>query len=89
MLVFDGMAALAARTVDIAANGMAVTLGQMVKAGLKGNITFEMLVDGKVSLITARVSVGYCIFSGDEFKVGLLFAGLDPATTAAVTRFLR
>jgi len=89
MLVLDGMAALAARTVDIASNGMSITLGQMVKTGSKGNITFEMLVDGKVNLVTARVSVGYCIFSGDEFKVGLLFAGLDPATTAALTRFLR
>lgn len=89
MLVFDGAAPLAARTVDIAANGLSVTLEQMVKPGLKGSITFEMLVEGKVTLITARVAVGYCIFSGDEFKVGLQFGALDPATTAAVGKFLR
>ena len=61
----------------------------MIKAGSAGQVTFEMYFDGKAHIITSKTSVTYCIFSGDEFKVGLQFGTLDPATTAAVGKFLR
>ena len=89
MLVLDGEAAVAARSVDIGNTGMSVSVAHMIKAGSAGQVTFEMYFDGKAHIITSKTSVTYCIFSGDEFKIGLQFLQLDPASGAVINRFMR
>jgi len=89
MLVMDGGAPMAARTFDLGLAGMSVTMEYKVEPGQAGQVVFEMLVDGKPQVITCRAKVSHCIFSGDEFKVGLVFQPLAPEATAAITKFVR
>lgn len=89
MLVMDGAAPVAARSLDIASNGMSISVESMIKAGNKGQVTFEMYFDGKSHILTSKVSITYCIFSGDEFKVGLQFLTMDSASLAIVTKYIR
>jgi hypothetical protein len=89
MVVLDGAAPAPARTLDICQSGLSVTLGHMVPAGSMGNVSFEMFIDGKAQIITCRAKVTYCIFSGDDVKVGFQFINPDQATMAAITKFMR
>lgn len=89
MMVMDGAAPVAARTFDLGLAGMSVTSGTKVEPNQTGQVVFEMLVDGKPQIITCRVKVSHCIFSGDEFKVGFVFQPLNPEATAALTKFMR
>lgn len=89
MLVLEGAAPMPARTVDISTAGATVTVGEQVKVGQRGHLSFELLLEGKPQLISARVSATHCIFSGDELKVGLHFLSPEPATVAAISRFMR
>ncbi len=88
-MVLDGAAPVAARTFDLSMGGMSVTTGTRVNPGQTGQVVFEMLVDGKPQIITTRVKVAHCIFSGDEFKVGFMFQTLNADATAAITKFMR
>lgn len=89
MLVMDGTPAVLARTIDLGQGGMAVTTEKKVEVGQLGQVVFEMLVDGKPQLLTCRVKVAHCIFSGDEFKVGFAFGTLAPEMNAAIAKFIR
>lgn len=89
MLVLDGAPPMLARTVDISTAGVTITVGELVKVGQKGQLSFELLLDGKPQLISARVSATHCIFSGDELKVGLHFVSPDPASAAAISKYMR
>lgn len=85
----DGAAPMPARTFDLGLAGMSVTAGHKVEVNTTGQVVFEMLVDGKPQIITCRARVNHCIFSGDEFKIGLVFMPLPPEATAAITKFMR
>jgi hypothetical protein len=89
MVVLDGTAPAPARTLDICQSGLSVTMEHMVQAGAMGNVSFEMFIDGKAQIITCRAKVTYCIFSGDDVKVGFQFMNPDQATLAAITKFMR
>ncbi len=89
MVVIDGTAPVAGRTSDLSPTGVSLTMGNMVKAGQQGQVSFEMLVDGKPTIINTRAKVMYCIFSGDDVKVGFQFINPDPATLAAIAKFMR
>nr|WP_155439849.1 PilZ domain-containing protein [Pseudoduganella ginsengisoli] len=89
MVVLDGAAPAPGRTLDICPTGLSVTLGHMVPAGAVGTVSFEMFIDGKPQIITCRSKVTYCIFSGDDVKVGFQFINPDQAATAAITKFMR
>jgi len=89
MLVLEGEAAVSARALDIGNTGMSVSVANMVKAGSGGQLTFEMYFDGKSHIISCKTSVTYCIFSGNEFKVGLQFLQMDPASSAVINRYMR
>jgi hypothetical protein len=89
MLVLDSAAPMQARTVDINTAGVTVTVGNMVKVGQRGQLSFELLLDGKPQLISAKVSVTQCVFSGDGMKVGLHFVSPEQAVVAAVSTFMR
>jgi hypothetical protein len=89
MVVLDGAAPTPARTLDISQTGLSVTLGHMVQAGQSGNVSFEVFIDGKPQILTSRAKVAYCIFSGDDVKVGFQFVNPDQATAAAIAKFMR
>lgn len=89
MVVLDGAAPTPGRTLDICMTGISLTLDHMVQAGLQGNVSFEMYVDGKSQIITCRSRVAYCIFSGDDVKVGFQFLNPDVNTMSVITRFMR
>lgn len=88
-MIMDGAAPVPARTFDLGMAGMSVTTGTKVEPNQAGQVVFEMLVDGKPQIITTRVKVSHCIFSGDEFKVGFVFQPLNADATAAITKFMR
>lgn len=89
MVVLDGAAPTPARTLDICQSGLSLTMGHMVQAGSAGNVSFEMFIDGKPQIITCRAKVSYCIFSGDDVKVGFQFVNPDQVAIAAITKFMR
>lgn len=90
MLVLDGGEPMPARTADISLGGISVTAEYKANAGQTGQVMFEMLVDGKPTVLTCRVKVAHCIFSGNEFRVGCMFQGvLAPDVNTAITRFMK
>ena len=88
MWVLAGAAPVAARTIDIGANGIALLLGDSVTQGQRGQVSFEMFLDGKENVITSRAIVMYCIFSSSGFKVGLQFSNLELSAKAAIVKFM-
>lgn len=89
LLAMDGQAPRQVRTVDVAANGVSVTVAEPVAAGQLGQVGFDLLVDGRTAPVAGRVKVAYCIFSNDEFKIGLQFLNLDVNGMNQLQRFLR
>ena len=89
LLALDGQPPTRVRTVDIAANGVSVSLQDPMQPGQVGQIQLDVLVDGRPAPIVARVKAMYCIFSGGEFKVGFQFINLDLSTMTQLSRFLR
>lgn len=90
MLALDGGEPVPARTADISLGGISVTTEYKANANQAGQVMFEMLVDGKPTVLTCRVKVAHCIFSGNEFRVGCMFQlPLSPQASAAITRFMK
>ncbi|WP_296944785.1 PilZ domain-containing protein [uncultured Massilia sp.] len=89
VVAMDGQAPLPARTSDIGSNGVSVTVAHPLQAGQAGQVSLDLLVDGKPTPLHARAKVMYCIFSGDEFKVGFQFMNLDLNAMSQLSRFLR
>jgi c-di-GMP-binding flagellar brake protein YcgR len=88
-LVIDGMPPMAARTADISAAGMSITVAEPCKAGMMCLVSFDLLHEGKATAINVRSKVAYCILSGDQFKVGLAFQNLDMGAMTMLAKFLR
>jgi hypothetical protein len=89
VLAMDGQAPVPVRTVDIGANGVSVTVPEPLPAGQLGQVSFDLLVDGKAAPVTGRVKTMYCIFSSGEFKAGFQFLNLDLNSLSQLARFLR
>lgn len=89
MIVMDGGSPISARTFDLGLSGISLTSEHKVTVGASGQIVFEMLVDGKPQIVTTRGKASHCIFSGDEFKIGFVFAPLDNEAAGAITKFMR
>lgn len=89
IVVMEGQAPLLARTSDIGANGVSITMPHPLQAGQPGQLKFDLLVEGQLVAVQARARVMYCIFSGGEFKVGFQFLHLDLAAMSQLARFLR
>ncbi len=85
----DGGSPMGARTFDLGLAGISLTSEHKVNVGASGQVLFEMLVDGKPQIVTTRGKVNHCIFSGDEFKIGFVFAPLDNEAAGAITKFMR
>ncbi|HWJ94154.1 MAG TPA: PilZ domain-containing protein [Telluria sp.] len=89
MLALDGRPPVAGRCSDIGANGLSVSFPDPIEANQSGWVRFDLLVDGNIVHIQARVKALYCIFSQNEFKVGFQFTQLDLAANTTIARFLR
>lgn len=85
----EGHAPMLVRTVDISANGVSISVPEPMQPGKAGQISFDLLVEGKTVPIAARVKAMYCIFSNGEFKVGFQFLNLDLNAMSQLARFLR
>lgn len=89
LVAMDGDVPMLVRTVDISANGVSISVPEPMRGGQAGQISFDLLVEGRAVPISARVKTMYCIFSQDEFKVGFQFLNLDLNAMSQLSRFLR
>ena len=89
VVVMDGMPPQQGRTLDISSTGLSLTFDHKLAVGHLGQLTFELFMDGKGQLVSSRAKVNYCIFSGDQFKIGFTYVNPDIGTMATVNKFLR
>lgn len=89
VVAMEGMAPATGRTLDVSSDGVSVTTANPLKAGQSGQVSFELFIDGKATVIATRSKVSYCIFSNGEFKIGFQFINLDLSAMAVLARFLR
>jgi hypothetical protein len=89
VVAMEGQAPMPGRTSDIGSNGVSVTVPYPLQAGQAGQVAIDLLVDGKPTPLNLRARVMYCIFSGDEFKVGFQFVNPDLNAVSQLSRFLR
>ncbi|WP_091870679.1 PilZ domain-containing protein [Massilia yuzhufengensis] len=88
-VLMEGQPPASGRTSDLGANGVSISLPDPLLVGQAGQVSFDLLVEGKLVPVTARAKALYCIFSGGEFKVGFQFLNLELSAMTAVARFLR
>ncbi|MCA1856452.1 PilZ domain-containing protein [Massilia oculi] len=88
-VVMEGAAPASGRTSDLGANGVSINLPEPLVVGQTGQVSFDLMVEGKLVPVSARAKALYCIFSSGEFKVGFQFLNLELAAMTAVARFLR
>jgi hypothetical protein len=89
LIAMEGQAPMPGRTADVGSNGVSITVQNPLQVGQAGQVSFDLLVDGKLAPIVARAKLIYCIFSGGEFKAGFQFLNLDLAAMTELSRFLR
>lgn len=89
VVVMDGLPPQQGRTIDISGTGVSLTFDHKLAVGHMGQVTFELFMDGKGQLVSTRCKVNYCIFSGDQFKIGFTYVNPDLGTMATVNKFLR
>ena len=85
----EGEAPILGRTSDVGANGVSVGVPNPLLVGQAGQVSFDIMVDGKLVTISARAKVMYCIISNNEFKVGFQFLNLELTAMTALARFMR
>jgi hypothetical protein len=88
-VVMEGQALVSGRTNDLAANGVSINLPDPLAVGQTGQLSFDLMVDGRRASVNVRARALYCIFSGGEYKVGFKFVNVELATMTAIARFLR
>lgn len=72
-------------TRDISTGGVCVLLQDQIPVNGVYAIRFEMLIKGKMHVITAQAKSIYGVFaSGGGFRVGLAFKGDDPHRTELI-----
>jgi hypothetical protein len=89
IVTIEGAAPIPARTSDIGANGISLTIPHPLQSAQTAMLGFDLMVEGKVVPIQARAKVMYCIFSGGEFKAGFQFLNLDLHAMTQLARFMR
>ncbi|MBQ5941230.1 MULTISPECIES: PilZ domain-containing protein [unclassified Massilia] len=89
MVAMEGDAPILGRTSDVGGNGVSVGVPNPLLVGQTGQVSFDILVDGKFVTISARAKVMYCIISNNEFKVGFQFLNLELAAMTSLARFMR
>jgi hypothetical protein len=89
VVAMEGRAPMPGRTSDVGANGVSIAVQNPLQVGQTGQLSFDLLVEGRLTPIAARAKVIYCIFSGGEFKAGFQFLNLDLTAMTQLSRFLR
>jgi hypothetical protein len=89
LLVFDGVAPIAARTSDVGGEGVCLTHAKPMPAGETCTLSFELFIDGKLVTIKTRSKARYCIFSNGEYKIGFQFVNLELAAMTQLAKFMR
>ncbi|MEO7496963.1 MAG: PilZ domain-containing protein [Massilia sp.] len=89
VLAMEGMPPIPARTLDIAANGIAVSTPHQLPVGATGKLSFDLYFEGKMMPISARARALYCIISNGEFKIGFQFISVDLTSMTTLAKFLR
>ncbi len=89
MLAMEGEAPILGKTTDVGANGVSISVPAPLIVGQAGQVTFDLMVDGKFTTISARAKALYCIFSNGEFKIGFQFLHLELSAVTALARYLR
>ena len=88
-LAIDGAPPMVVRSMDISAQGMAVSCPLQIPVGIGCYLAFDMFFNGKTYNVASRAKVMYCIYSSsDGFKVGLQFQNIDLASSTAIARFM-
>ncbi|UVW30273.1 PilZ domain-containing protein [Massilia sp. H6] len=88
-VVMEGAAPMSGRTNDLGANGISINLPDPLTNGQTGQISFDLLVDGKLVPVSVQARALYCIFSSGEYKTGFQFMNLELAAMKVVARYLR
>ena len=89
IVAIEGAPPATGRTADVGSSGVSVTLPAPLKVGQDGQVSFELFMDGKATVINTRSRVSYCIFSNNEFKTGFQFVNLDLSAMAVLAKYLR
>ncbi|WP_338847965.1 PilZ domain-containing protein [Massilia sp. W12] len=85
----DGAHPMVVRSMDVGANGMALSCPVQIPAGANCFVAFEMFFNGKTYAVSSRAKVMYCIYSShDGFKVGLQFQNIDLQSSSAIARYM-
>ena len=84
----EGAGTVMARTLDVGGEGVCLLLALAVKPGSTGMVRFDIFHDGKVTAISARSRVQYCILSHGAYKTGFQFVQVELSAMAALSRFL-
>ena len=88
LLTMEGRDTVLARTVDVGGEGVCLLVPHALQAGATGMVRFEIFHDGKVTPISARSRVQYCILSNGEYKTGFQFVSLELSAMASLSRYL-
>lgn len=88
-LTMEGTQAVACRTLDIGGDGVCLLVADSVSTGAIGTARFDFFHAGKVTEVSARARVQYCILTGGEYKVGFQFVNVSLSAMAALSRFLQ
>lgn len=88
-LTVKGAPALMVRTIDIGANGVCLAFLQTLPIGLTGTLAIDLMVDGKVHVLTAVAKSTYCIFSSGQYKTGFQFLEMELSSRTILAKFLR
>ncbi len=85
----DGAQPIVVRSMDVGANGMALSCPMQIPTGTSCFVAFDMFFNGKTYSVSTRAKVMYCIYSShDGFKVGLQFQNIDLQSSTAIARFM-
>ena len=88
LVTMEGAETVMARTIDVGGEGVCVVVPHVLKTGATGMVRFEIFHDGKVTPISARSRVQYCILSNGEYKTGFKFVNLELSAMASLSRYL-
>jgi hypothetical protein len=89
VVVVDGFAPVAAKTVDVGANGMCIMSPDPIQVGANAQLRFDLFVDGSMTTIDVRCKVTYCILSHGDFKVGFNFLNLNLSGMTQLAKFMK
>lgn len=88
-VAIDGAPPMVVRSMDVGANGMAISCPMQIPVGIGCFLAFDIYHGGRNSSVATRGKVMYCIYSAqDGFKVGIQFQNIDLPSATAIARYM-